>query len=414
MGMTFKRLGFAILALSALLLPFGKTTTSTRKQGEDQREVRLGILRQELRDARQRWSALVQRDSALALLSRVSKRPTRPTIYLQGFSADIKSGELQAALEKKERVIGTTDPSIATLVYVYNVTTLSNETIWASYWGNLIVQRDGLTWCVTIVPGEVRNGNRLLIGRDLMEMATGPCDLLSAFGRPGRGIGTWLEATRFTPARSNSWLTGAPLLYEGGRAPWGWLFERNIYSWTPLERTAMLRLFGDFQVAEVLAPPYYYGAPNIRCLIGEERSCVDAVLHSGIVTARDPGIPRDLTVGSSLLRPDTVTLATPRPPQGSYLADLIRAEGRERFRIFWKSDLPFESAFEAAFGESLGRWTSRWARNQWQQSWEMRYGHKTIVLGSNISGSWPLLVALWSALTLAAVSWAAYRKQVTL
>lgn len=410
--MTFKRLGLASLALGALLLPLRKTSTAPRIQRADQRETRLANLSQELRDARQRWSALVQRDSALALLTSLSTRPSRPSMYLQGFPSSIKTEELRATLEKQQRMIGTTDSSVATLLYVYNVSTSSNATVWGSYWGNLIEQRDGLTWCVTIVPGEVRNG-KLLIGRDLMEMATGPCDLLSAFGKPGTAMQSWLDATRYTPTRSNSWLTGAPLLSEGGRAPWGWLFEKNLYASSPLEQLALLRMFGNFQVAEVLAPPYYYGAPNIRCLMGEERSCVDAVLHSGITTARDPGIPPDLTVGISLLRPDTVTLATPRPPQGSYLADLIRGMGRERFRTFWKSDLPFQSAFQNAFGESLGKWTYRWARGQWEQSWEMRYGHKTIVLGTNISRSWPLLVVLWSALALTAVSWAVHRKQVT-
>jgi hypothetical protein len=115
----------------------------------------------------------------------------------------------------------------------------------------------------------------------------------------------------------------------------------------------------------------------------------------------------------ALLTPDTVTVATARPPEANFISDLITDKGRDRFRAFWKSELSFEQAFQAAFGESLGHWTAAWARHKWNSSWEAHYGHATIKLGTTLSGSWPFLVVGWTVLTLAAVFWTVRRKQVT-
>ncbi|HEY6853922.1 MAG TPA: hypothetical protein VI139_06725, partial [Gemmatimonadales bacterium] len=46
--------------------------------------------------------------------------------------------------------------------------------------------------------------------------------------------------------------------------------------------------------------------------------------------------------------------------QNWYLADLVRAMGRERFARFWRSPLPRDSAFAAAFGVPMDEWTHRW------------------------------------------------------
>jgi hypothetical protein len=132
-----------------------------------------------------------------------------------------------------------------------------------------------------------------------------------------------------------------------------------------------------------------------------------------VTLARDPGIPRDLTVGIMLLTPDSVTLATARPPESNFISDLIKDKGRDKFRTFWKSDMPFEEAFQTAFGESLGHWTASWAGHKWNASWEAKYGHATIKLGTTLSLSWPILVLSWTALALGAVFWTVRRKQVS-
>jgi hypothetical protein len=42
------------------------------------------------------------------------------------------------------------------------------------------------------------------------------------------------------------------------------------------------------------------------------------------------------------------------------LADLLAAEGQERFATFWTSSLPFDSAFAGAFGKTPGTWMRGW------------------------------------------------------
>ena len=47
---------------------------------------------------------------------------------------------------------------------------------------------------------------------------------------------------------------------------------------------------------------------------------------------------------------------------GSWLGDLAREQGPERFAAFWHSTLPVDSAFHQAFGVPLGEWTYQWTR----------------------------------------------------
>ena len=411
MAVTSKRLGLAALVLGALLLPFRKVSPPSN-DSVDEREGRYLELAQELRDARVRLTALIARDSVLAMLPAVEKAGTVPHILLSGFPQQIRSDEFASRLASIWRALGQTDSSVSTAVYVYNVERDPSQAIWASYWGNLITKRGNRTVCVTIMPGERTVDGRLGVGNGLLSVAAAPCILLLAFGKPGARIAAWLDTTRFVSARSSAWFI-PERQHEFESGPWGWLRDPNAYRFVrykPIE----FPLLSRFLVAEQLAPPYRFGAPGIRCLVGDEASCVKSVLHSGLMIARDPGVPRDLTVDIRLLQPASVILTTPRPPEATFLSDLIKEKGREKFGLFWKSDLPFEESFKTAFGESLGHWTAHWARANWEHSWEAHYGGATIRLGTTLSASWPLIVFGWTALALLAVSLAAHRKQVTL
>jgi hypothetical protein len=412
MGVKAKRFGLAALALGAVLLPFRKVSPPPA-DGADEREGRYLGLTQELRDARVRVTALIARDSVLAKLPSLSRTGPEPQLVLGGFPQQTRTDEFQSRLATIWKALGQTDTSVSTAIYVYNEANEGkdlSQVFWSSYWGNLITQREKRIVCVTILPGERAPDGRLVVSNGLLSVATAPCNLFLTFGNPGASIAAWLNATRFVSARSSAWLI-PERQYETG--PWGWLRSRAVSSsrYKPIG----LPVLGEFQVAEQLAPPYRLGAAGIRCLVGDEGSCEKSVLHSAVTEVRDPGVPRDLTVDITLLKPDSLTLTTVRPPGGSFLSQLIKEKGREEFGTFWRSDLPFEESFKAAFGESLGHWTAHWARTQWDKSWEVHYGGgATIRLGTTLSASWPLIVLAWTALALAAVSWAAYRKQVTL
>ena len=409
MDVTWRRLTLAVLGLGAVLLPLRKTSSPTA--GRDDREKHLQQLSQELRDARTRWTALVARDSVLAVSPQIDRAGSKPVVLVRGFPAQVNGEGVSDRLASEWKALGQGDSTVSTAVYVYNDSFQPGEPTWGSYRGNFITQRDGRLVCVSIVPGEIAANGSLLVGSGLFDVSSAPCALLRAFGKPGADVAAWLDTTRYISARSNAWFIPETRRYEFDFGPWAWLPSADD---RPFQEAGFLtRLFGRFQVGEALTPPYRFGASGIRCLSGEEQACVNSVLHSGVMHARDSKIPRDLTVGVTLLKPDTVTMATARPPEANFISDLIRDKGRDRFRTFWKSDRSFEQAFQAAFGESLGHWTAAWARHKWNSSWEAHYGHATIKLGTTLSGSWPFLVVGWTVLTLAAVFWTARRKQVT-
>ena len=413
MGVTTRRTGFAVLVLLAVLLPLRKPGDEATVPPGDDRAARLRELTDEHRAARVRWVALTERDSILALPARA--RPAgQPGIRLRGFPAGLRAEETQRGLEQLWRAIELPDSSVEVALEVYNRASYDPSLWQGMYSGNLIQSRGRGIFCVGIAPGELREDGRVWVGKELLAEVMAPCFMLAAFGRPGKGMSAWLEATRYTSARSNSWLTRPAEFLDGhGGGPWGWVFSRSRTSFEPSPRFPKLLGIDGYAIATLLAPPYHHGAPGIRCMVGDPESCVESVLHSAYTTAPDPGVPHDLTVSPSMLRPEEVTLATARAPADFFLSDIIRDQGRERFRRFWSSELPLEAAFQQAFGEPLGKWTARWAKRQWLGSWEAHYGSEAIILGANLKFSWLPVTFFWTALALAAVSWAARRKQAT-
>jgi len=413
MGVVSRRLGLAALTVAAVLLPLRKSGEQSTAPPANARGLRLQELTQQLTAAQVRWTALAERDSALALLGRLEGRDSLPVIQLSGFAHHADGRKVEARVRSLWDRIGRTDQSIGTAVLIYNGANYVNQAWRTIYSGDLITERDGVMWCVAIVPGELRtDGSVLPLARNL-DRALAPCVLLATFGRPGRGVGAWLDASRYSAARSNLWLGGSAELFDGnGGPPWGWLYDPTDGDPVASEGFSLIRAVGGLPFAYLLAPPYHHGAPGIRCLEGHAASCEESVLRSGNLRGPDWGVPLDLTTAGPTRVPG-ISLVTARPPAEFYLSDLIRDRGRDAFRTFWKSEQPFEQAFSTAFGESLGTWTARWARRQWDASWEARHGEASIVLGTNLSPTWPIVVLGWSLIALAAVAWAAKRRQVT-
>ena len=405
------RVGLAAAAIAAVLLPLRKAREREATPVADVRGARLQELSQQLTDAQVRWTATAERDSALAMLERSGSLDTTPPVRLGGFPGEVRPSKAEASVRKYWRLIGLADSTVSVAVFVYNQASYVDHAWRATYAGDLITTRDGITWCIAIVPGEIQKGGVFVSG-DRLDRALGPCVLLSAFGPPGAGVRAWLDATHYGSARSNLWLgTSSGYLDGNGSSPWAWLYDPTARYATQIEGFSLIRSLGGQPFAELLAPPYWYGAPGIRCLDGDAAACEESVLHSAVMRAPDSGFPAHLT-RPGLSRVPGVTLATPRPPAEFFVSDLIRDQGRERFSAFWKSDQPFDRAFATAFGEPLGRWTARWARRQWEGSWEARHGGASIILGANLSTSWPIVVLGWSLLALGAAASAAKRRQV--
>lgn len=410
MGVRTRRIGFAALLLVAVLLPLHKPAQKAPPAEEDRSE-RLRELIEEQRVARTRWIALSERDSVLARTER-GMPGKEPLIHYAGFARGVRDEVAEAELSRLWKAIGPLDPTVAVSVEVYNRARYSSTELWSAYSGNLISPEGGVTHCTALVPAALRESGQLHVWKESLHQALAPCVLLAAFGPPGESIRAWLATTRYTAARSNSWLTRPANSLEGGSGPWGWMVGRSSRLFETPPRIP--RVFGleARAIASLLTPPYHYGAAGIRCIVGDRPACVESVMRSGHTTADTADIPADLSLSRGMLRPNVVTLATPRSPADFFVSDLIRIEGRERFRSFWKSSLSFEAAFQSAFGVSLGEWTSQWAKRQWLGSWEARYRSKVILLGPNLDPSWPLVALLWTVLALAATGWVARRKQV--
>lgn len=404
MGVTSRRIGFGVLSALAVLLALRKPSV------RDQENDSLALVRRErelsngVADARLHWSALEQRDAVLASNG-------ASLITISGFPAG-------AALSKTDSVyvfdlleMVSKDSAVQVRVHFYFPGSYAAKTWWGLYSGVLISPGER-TVCTAIMPIDRRPNGELSVGRNGLVSVLSPCLLLGTFGTPSTPIGNWLSGIRYAAARSGKWLSSSSV-DPWDTDPWSWLPERGFDEMSGAQASGLSRLLGLEQVTRLLVPPYYYGQTGVQCLSGLKPSCARAVLDTSVMSEETSELPRDLTLSPSLIRSTTVSLLTPRPPGSTFLSDLIQEKGQERFRRFWKSELPVEPAFEAAFQEPLADWTLRWANKRWLMSWDSRYRSQDVLLGVTLRTSWIPLSLGWSLLAIGAAGWAARRRQVT-
>jgi len=404
MGIVVKRIGFGALVLAAVLLPLRKEAVVNTTQAAVARVRRVDSLEMLRYQAHYRWTAFALRDSAMAMLAVGQASTDRPSISFRGFAGAPKNGEADTIVAALWQRIGPTNPNVRSAVLIYNIHAYDRP----AYQGALITENGGHTECVAVTPSDADGDGRPRLWHHDLSQALAPCTLLAAFGAPGAGVATWLAATRFNAARSNGWLAREP--FPSRQGPWvPWLdvdlrriWDNDLLMW-------MVRT-GTLDVALLMRPPYAFGASGLRCIVGDQGSCVTSVLHPATAWPSATEIPADLTLSAEQASPDSITVGTVRPPQYNMVAALIADYGRARFQKFWSSAQPFEIAFHEAFGETLGAWTARWAKREWLASFEAQYRSPNIVLGVTLQPSWLLLVAGWTALALALAASVARRR----
>jgi len=414
MALNLRRAAFTALVLAAVLLPLRPRGRPAPDPNPGDRQDRSRALAEELSSIVFRWSAQEQRDSALALIGASADR--LPLIVLSGFPDAAGPAKTDLAdLSGLAQRIGPGDSMVRIGVLAYSPDRYQHRSGWGLYQGNLIVQRNGITWCIAIVTAYSTRLEPAQIGRHRLSWATAPCAFLAAFGPPGDGVGRWLGDLGYGPARVSPWV--APWVSGNRDGPWSALPDRS-FIWPRESRGFLLsRAIGAERIAHLLAPPYWFGAPGLRCIAGDSTSCREAVLQSGISGRGEQWLTPDLTVSLSRFPPpppgSVIGLTTARPPGSSFLADLVHSQGRERFQAFWRSDRPVADAFAEAFGEPLGDWTARWARDLWLSTWEARYRSPDIILGVTLRPSWPILALSWTVVTILLAGLIARRRQVT-
>ncbi|MEO8139034.1 MAG: hypothetical protein ABI742_05270 [Gemmatimonadota bacterium] len=207
---------------------------------------------------------------------------------------------------------------------------------------------DGHT-CLVLLPavrqGEYDSGNAAGWWRSSVRRYAGqaiaPCVLRAVLGTPGPGVAGWLAGRRYDLAASISWAVGGSSGFGMG-ATW---FERVAWYQTAMP-LLMQRIVG------VLPEPYIYSLGSASCAGGHALRCAELIApgHSrphgaGVISVAAVYGSRSGGLSSE---------------DGAFVSDLIQERGLDRFRQFWRSPLPVDSAFAQAYGQSLGGWTHDW------------------------------------------------------
>ena len=169
--------------------------------------------------------------------------------------------------------------------------------------------------------------------------AMSPCAVYAVFGRPGPAIERWLLLRAFDVADSIEGGSGAPITRpppdDGGPAGY--------------------RMFLNFLGPQ--AGLYGGMVSSIACAAGRHGSCAEAL------NKVSPRAPRR-RVASIVVRSPYQSGTVFNGAEATWLWDLASDAGHDRFRRFWKSSLPVDSAFAGAFGQSLDEWTAAWVRRR--------------------------------------------------
>jgi hypothetical protein len=191
--------------------------------------------------------------------------------------------------------------------------------------------------CIVLLPAAYW-GRSLLAGRlpspiarfqAWLQNGLGPCAFYAAFGSPGGEIGRWLSQRNFDLALYPRWGKVDRTQSEPSQTPSTSDQSQNRWFWMEAYRL----------------PPSAIG-----CLAGRDSSCRAAVL--GKAGAGDSVLHMVTTsrwwLGQALVGGDR------------YLADVREAVGARRFREFWNSELPVDTALAAVLRTPVGEWTRRW------------------------------------------------------
>jgi hypothetical protein len=162
-----------------------------------------------------------------------------------------------------------------------------------------------------------------------LQNGLGPCAFYAAFGSPGGAIGRWLSQRNFDLALYPQWGKVDRTQSEPSQTLSTSDLSQNRWFWMDAYRL----------------PPSAIG-----CLAGRDSSCRAAVL--GKAGAGDSVLHMVTTrrwwLGQALVGGDR------------YLADVREAVGARRFREFWNSELPVDTALAAVLRTPVGEWTRRW------------------------------------------------------
>lgn len=333
-------LGCAIIALASLP---ARRYEETRYWVEPSAAARV---RWRVRDVGAAVAVLERRDNLLS-----ASRFIQPTGLRINFDTMVPLAarpELTKTLGSVLAALPSTADGVRVLVFVSRETRvpigneLSDYASLTSYWYFLPVATDGRT-CLALSYPDSHGFQSLVEQGDeparehWAEQVIGPCAWYRAFGLAGPGVEQWLRNAGYLYA----------LGLNGGR-PRARLGEYDVRLYESKIGGLLSLLFG--QSSEFLLPT-------------EFRACAhdDLDVCRYLVHVRDPREFRQPfgRTSSVAIRPEWS-----RNEFEWFLADLHQEIGDDRFRSFWSSRAPVDSAFRTAVGSSMEQWASRWLRSR--------------------------------------------------
>lgn len=202
---------------------------------------------------------------------------------------------------------------------------------------------------------------------DLLRSGLGPCGFYAAFGTPGKPVHRWLIARRWDvgltldAARDHE----PTILATARHTRWYW---QTVYGFPP---------------------------SSVACMAGRAQGCRAALLRGASDDGMIP-VPNVVRADRRWWRQEQFVAAQ------RFLADVQEEIGRERFRAFWTSPLPVDTALSAALKQPVGEWVAGWQRRYIEP---VRLG-AAAPLGSSVLG------LVLGGIALAVVAAAATRRQV--
>ncbi len=209
--------------------------------------------------------------------------------------------------------------------------------------------------------------------------AVGPCAFYAAFGRPGPALEAWLLARRFDLAADVGWAQPAGLRSRYGDP-------------TPPANARLARALMFWQLDD-----RYESLDAVACQVGDLSRCRAALFPERPIFG-----PRERQDAPGVVLRWWWETRGGLYAGRQYLADLVRAMGRERFQAFWRSHASVDSGFQAAMGMPIEVWTARWQRERMDG----------LVVGSSVRPGWMLLALFAAGLCVAGSAYLAGRRQV--
>jgi hypothetical protein len=300
----------------------------------ERRRTALSSIEAALRRTNQLSIMQREQEEALAAL-RGAPRRARSPVFLDARRSTISvSGRrrIESSLTQAAAAFGPLDTSVTLAVSLVpnQSRTRAGEPVFINRLRYVFPAGTDGHACLVIVP----DGSVTQV-RTPQDAATvlGPCAYYAAFGQPGPQIATWLASVNYYPAQEA-----------------GWIFPRLPSPSPESEDLSDLTLPQLLSGAVLFVSREGISLPAAGCAAGRRERC-------GAVLGTTPWYRRFLEQPHTADKPGWFGASS---DQSWYLADLVRAMGRDRFARFWRSPLPRDSAFAQAYGMPMEEWTHRW------------------------------------------------------